>query len=296
MSAMIPNEIVKITREPQAYRGFWQPVMYRPDLRSPQSFVVGVISHWRGELRAVRLLNEFEKFACIYGDRLTPQLVSMAFARVSSVLAASAKEAGPVPDLAKVSPQWSLGAPLTCSGETPEQVVDRLFETVVTLIPEPSKAPKLAFEAREIGSIRADLHRILKVRLGTRFETVVHEPGYLERQVSNSEKARRYRVDIKTPKCIAAFCSAWYASAVTVEHNVLMPYVDVQALSEIDHIESRALFVARPLNSTLIDLRQADKIDEFINEMGEKLQGSGWTFEVDEDLERLSDAIVEFTH
>lgn len=294
MSAMILTDIRKVSRTPQAYRGFWQPVMYRPDLRSPQSFVVGVVTHWRGELRAVRLLNEFEKFSCIYGERLAQQLVSMAFARVSSVLAASAEAALAVPDLADVSPHWSMGTALTCSGDSPQQVVDNLFDIVVTLKPEPAKAPKKEFEARDITLIRDKLHPLLKLRMGTRFEAAVQASGQIERIVAAGEKPQKYRVDIKTPTCIAAFCSAWYASAATVEHNLLLPYVDVQALSDIDHIQRRALFVARPFNDPLLDPKQADKIDQFITEMGEKLTGSGWMFEVDEDFHRLSDAIAEF--
>ncbi len=281
-----------ITRRHLDYRGFWRTIVFRPDLRSPQEFVVGVLTHWRGEMQAVRLLTSFSKLQCVYGERFVDEQIGFAFSRIRTTLQAACNQHTAIPDVASISPNWKLGADLYCAGESPEQALDQIYPYVVALEPDAESSSSRRFESRSVDSIRAELHRLLKPKLLSRFETIIEERGHIDRKIN--DKTLQFHVDVKTQSKIAAFCSAWYASASTVEHNIFIPYRDIQYLGSMDNIEKCALFIARPLNDPRIDRIQAERIDKVMDQTCDMLKSAGWEVEVDEDLERLSDEIINF--
>lgn len=294
MNPEVVPPILRIEGKPQNYRGVWQPVLFRPDLKSPQTFVVGVLTHWKGEVHAFRLLAGFNKFECIYGPRYVARQIELAFSRIRNVLNRALAEGSAAPDLSQTSANWSLGAEMFCSGESADAVVDRLYEHVIAMRPgAEEKAGSERFIPRDLADIRAELHALLKIRLLNRFEQVIEPRGHIDRKIG--DRTQRLNVDVMRPAhSVAAFCSAWYASASTVEHNILLPMRDISCIAEMDRIKRRGLFIARPFNDPRIETRQAVLIDKAIDDTYLMLKGSGWVIEVQEDLAALSDAIAAF--
>lgn len=293
MNADAESKILRVERSPQEYSGFWQPVLFQPELKSPQHFVVGVVTQSNGEARAMRLLASLRKLECVYGDRFNESQIALAFSWIRDALDGACKKRERVPNVSDISPHWQLGAPLFCSGETPEQAVNLIYDAIVPMDPGPNVVESSdRFRSRDIESIRSEMHRHLKSRLHDRFEHVIETRGVVEHKVQGS--THPFRVDVMTGDCIGAFCSAWYGTEASVEHNLLIPQRDIAYLSAHYRKNQRALFIARPLADPNIDDRQAGRIRDLIQLTWGMLTDSGWRVEVEEDLQLLSDHVTNF--
>lgn len=287
-----PYQLIRVYRPPPPFIGEWQALYYCPDPASPQEFVVGIACTQAGKLHAWRLLDEFDKFQCLYGTRLPASALKPYFQRVSEELAKALKTGDPAPDIQRLSHQLRWGTPLYASGDTAGATVDDLFQTAVALIPEAESRARRGFKVRSTDAVRASLNPRLKVLMGMRFERVVNEAGF--EQVQDGNTLHKLSINLRAGRRVGTVISAWYSSLDSVVREVLQAEADLTTAQRHFQAREAGLFILRPFDPPGVQPSVVQAIDAFIDDSRWRCSTRGNYFEVDQDEARLAGAIADY--
>lgn len=286
-----PYQLIRVQRDAPQFEGQWRALYFCPDPASPQEFVVGVACLQGDTLVAWRLLEEFDKFECMYGKRLPVSALKPYFARVTDVLKEREKK-GELPAIGKLSEQLRWGEPLHAAGDTADAAADDLYQTVVALLPEVEVRGRPVFKARSTLDVRRRVNERLKVLWGLRYESLVNERGYEE--VKDSSGVHRLEINLRSGKKVGTVVSAWYGTLQSVSAQVLQAEADLTAAQKLYGASRAGLFVVRPFEPRGVPSAEMEAIDTFLEKSKWRCGMRGNLFNQDEDENRLAEAIAEF--
>ena len=285
MSRTAANQVIEPAR---AYEGRWQALVLTPDLASQQSFIVGVVVHEHGRLDGFRVLHDFRKLECIYGPGFGENL-GLLLDRVGHALGDAARKRARVPDVRTISPQLALTEPLFGSGDSPDDVVRRMYHRAVIL--EPRAEPKArVFESRDQGQVRLAVHNLLKQKLALDADRVIKPHGL---PVAVDGKRRQVDVDIFTGDkgVCAVVTSGWYASRETIELHALRGFQDLHAAHHYYHARRSRLLVVTPIGGLPPKIKL--QVDTLLDKQEHKARASGLEFAAPSSDEEAADLVAE---
>ena len=257
----------------RAYEGRWQAVVLTPDLASHQSFIVGVIVHRRGHLDAFRLLHDFRKLECIYGDGIADSITFL-LDRARSALLAASEPGSALPELQDISPHLALTDALFGSGLSAADVLQRIYQQTVVLEPA-VRAGESSFVSRDQMQVRQSVYNLLRQHLHLDFERVIKPEGV---PVEIDGKRRSVDVDIFTGEggVCGVITSGWYASLQTIELHALRGLQDLHAAHHHYHARRSGLVIVTPLIGLPDRLKK--QVDVLLDKQETKVRASGLDF------------------
>lgn len=271
------------------FSGHWQAVIFTPDLASHQGFVVGVVAHSQGKVASFRLLQDFQKLECVYGDGLAAN-VGYLFDRARNALGSALRSPSAVPNLNSISPHFTLTPPLFISGATAESAANEIYLQVVALEPKEKSKKKLEFTPRDTQTVRASVHDMLRQHLALDYERWIKPIGL---NVRHDGRDVDLSVDVFTGDkgICASITSGWYTARATMELHALRALRDLHAARE--HFDARltGLILVRPVSglpeATLLD------IDNFVGDFEARAQEGGVRFSAPGSDEEAAKAVLE---
>ena len=157
----------------------------------------------------------------------------------------------------------------------------------------PAKPKPPAFRYRDTDSVRHAVNQLLKQTLGTRFEQVIEERGYIDHK--EGEQNHRLELNIKTPTVCGSLVSAWYSNAGSVESQLLRAEANLNAAARIYKPKRIGLFVCRPFDHAGLTPEAAAEIDKVVEETIWRLKKDrDATVDVEESDEALAASIATF--
>lgn len=258
---------------PPAFSGVWCSLDLQPDVFSPQVFTVGVVVQPSDDRLHFKLLDDFKKFECVYGERLSKKVLKELLAYAEQTLRGAAMARAPVSEIQFETASLRISGPYYTSGDSFEATVERLYSEIVVMAPESRKKPNDfdsidTVRAREL--VNKELKRIAKLD----FERIVNPSGY---GMSVEENGVKHFLDLNlvTPGACGSVTSAVYKTPQTVELNMLKSSRDLTTYSRIKRLEDIGLFLLLPEEGALTD-KEFRKIDEVISEYEWKLEQDGF--------------------
>lgn len=273
------------------FRGQWRPVLYTPNLSSPQDYVIGCVVEYGSRIRAFKILSDLRKLDCIYGKGTGTQFLSPMLGWLTQALSTALAAETETPMLELVSPQLRLGEWRATKGETPELTANRIFDTIVALRPT-TEEPPARFETMTTDALRTNVNALLKNRLHFDFERIVDERGFIEHD------GHHLCINIMSPNCLGSVVSACYASAESVETQLLRQANDIDTARDLYRIDRARLFVFKPDDAELQRRKLSTDTIKAINNHIDHLDWSAtsrhWQVSVRDSAEAIADEVVEF--
>ena len=257
-----------------AFKGSWSSIEIQPDIFSPQKFIIGVVVQPAYSRLHFKLLDEFKKFECVYGDKFSQSTIRELFNYAESTLRMAAQNKRPLNEIDFDTEHLSISVPKYTSGSDSEVTVERLFSEIVPMAPHTRKKGK-EFESIDTNKVRILVNEELKRIAHLDFEKIVlpDTSGMLYDDVSNN--SRHYLdFNLLTKSACGSVVSAVYKTATTIEINLLRTTRDLTTYSRIKNINDTGVFLLLP-NKELLDPKEYKHIDDLIGEQSWKLERDG---------------------
>lgn len=261
------RERLKATSQNQKSVGHWQAISIKFDEIANEFLNVGIIYTHSASQKEVRMLDSFEKVKCLYGKRIDTDYLAVFLQDLESYLYSSNFDSNPY-----ISNQVRLGSKLFGSGETPEDIVGRLFDSIVTL-GQISKAEKIhRFQYTSTPKLRQTVIHLMKQQLGISANEIIQEQPYQ----LNLRNGRKMLVDLPllNHKAAGSIVSGWYKSPIVVENNILKASQDIiTAVSNSDRIGS--LSILTPDRNCGLSDKDYNVLEAIFDEQFDKLSANG---------------------
>ncbi len=257
-----------------AFKGSWCSIEIQPDIFSPQKFIIGVAVQPENSRLHFKLLDEFKKFECVYGDRFSQSTIRELFNYAESTLRMAAQNKRPLSEIDFDTEHLSISVPKYTSGADSEVTVERLFSEIVSMAPHKQKKGR-EFESIDTNKVRYLVNEELKRIAHLDFEKIVlpDTSGMLYEDVSTN--SRHYLdFNLLTKSACGSVVSAVYKTATTIEINLLRTTRDLTTYSRIKKINDTGVFLLLP-NKELLEPKEYKHIDDLIGEQSWKLERDG---------------------
>jgi hypothetical protein len=258
-----------------SFSGIWATVELQPDVFIPQSFSVGVVVQPEGGALHFRLLEDYKRFDCIYGDAFPRQDIRELMTHVEETLVRAARNQTLMSAVTFDSASLRVSPPAYTSGEDVESTVIRLFQEVVVMAPK-LKPGRRNFASIDTSRARALVNKELKRIAHLDYEKIVvaTESGSGE-FVDDRGVKHIFDFNLKTGASCGSVVSAVYKNAGTVEFNVLKSSRDLTTYSRIQNLQDTGLFLLLP-DPRNLDTREYSSILDVIEEHTWKLTRDGF--------------------
>jgi hypothetical protein len=257
------------------FSGVWSTVELQPDIFVPQSFSVGIVVQPAGERLHFKLLDDFKKFECVYGERFPQRSIREVMTYAEEALRFAAQDRKPISTITLNSDSLRLSPPTFTSGEDWEATIERLFADVIVM------APHTRRQGREFVSIdtpraRALVNQELKRIAQMDFEKIV-VAGASTTGMLVDDKGTKHHLDfnLRTTGACGSVVSAVYKSHVSVELNLLKSSRDLTTYSRIKNLQDTGLFLLLP-DEQLLEAKEYKHIVDVIDEQAWKLERDGF--------------------
>lgn len=257
------------------FSGVWSTVELQPDVFVPQSFSVGVVVQPAGERLHFKLLDDFKKFECIYGDRFPQRSIREVMTYAEEALRFAAQDRKPISSITLDTDVLRLSTPTFTSGEDCGATIERLFADVIVM------APHMKRRGREFVSIdtpraRALVNQELKRIAQMDFERIVVAGASTTGMLVN-DRGTKHHLDfnLRTTRACGSVVSAVYKSHVSVELNLLKSSRDLTTYSRIKSLRDTGLFLLLP-DEQLLEPKEYKHIVDVIDEQAWKLERDGF--------------------
>ena len=120
---------------PSPVEGFWFTLELQPDLFAPQSFSVGVVVQTKGKGVYCRLLKDLMKFKHIYGHDFPELIVGEMLSQAEEILRQADQKRVDLKQVNFGTDNLKLSKPMSTSGKTVDDIINRLYKNVVILEP-----------------------------------------------------------------------------------------------------------------------------------------------------------------
>lgn len=276
-----------------SFSGAWCVVELQPDVFVPQWFTVGVVVQSPGDRLHFKLLDEFKKFECVYGDMLPQRLLRELMAYAEEALRHAVQNQVAITNVMFDTAALRLSAPMYTSGDDRENTVERLFSEVVAM------APRTVRKGREFTSIdtphaRALVNTELKRIAGLDYEKIVVDGANTTGILFDDEGVKRYLdFNLRTAKACGGVVSAVYKSPISVELNLLKCSRDLTTYSRLKNIDEIGLFMLLPDEQSM-EPKEYKHIEDQISEQEWKLERDGFKVVSLTSHERLAHEIYDW--
>ncbi|MDG2517204.1 DUF3037 domain-containing protein [Lysobacter soli] len=235
------------TLRPQS-RGTWQNVRWRPHPSTGEVLNVGVVFHEETGRVHVRVLESFERLKCMYGSGISSQ-ARFLMQVIKEAVAAKVE----IP-----SPNAFFSEKKFASGQSPDEVVNALFEATV-----PLGAPKGG--KKEVGAnVLADTASVRKVVLdhlreigGLRANLIISSEGALA--VPSEGRTHFLDIPLQTSQALGTIVSAG-AARPTDELQLLRADADLHIARSVFQSDKMYMYVVRSEREA-----NPEKVDEFLD-------------------------------
>jgi hypothetical protein len=275
------------------FSGVWSTVELQPDVFVPQAFSVGVVVQPKGERLHFKLLDDFKKFECLYGERFPQRSLREAIAYTEEALRLAAQSRKNIADITFDTDVIRLSPPIYTSGEECESTVERLYADVIVMAPH-AKSDRREFISIDTPRVRLLVNQELKRIAQLEFERIVIE-GDSKEGILLEDRGTRHHLDLnlRTTKACGSVISAVYKSHVSVELNLLKSSRDLTTYSRMRHLKDIGLFLLLP-EEHLLDAKEYKHIAEVIDEQSWKLERDGFRVVSLPSKEQLAQEIYDW--
>lgn len=257
------------------FSGLWSTVELQPDVFVPQSFSVGIVVQPEGQRLHFKLLDDFKKFECVYGDRFPQRSIRETMAYAEEALRFAAQDRKSISAITLDSDVLHLSAPIFTSGEDSEATIERLFADVIVMAPH-AKRQGREFVSIDTPRARALVNQELKRIAQMDFEKIV-VTGASTTGMLVEDKGIKHFLDfnLRTAGACGSVVSAVYKSPVSVELNLLKSSRDLTTYSRIRSLQNAGLFLLLP-DEQVLEAKEYKHIVDVIDEQAWKLERDGF--------------------
>jgi hypothetical protein len=257
------------------FSGVWSTIELQPDIFVPQSFSVGVVVQPTGERLHFKLLDDFKKFECVYGDRYPQRSIREVMTYAEEALRFAAQERKPISNIALNTDALHLSPPSFTSGEDCEATIERLFADVIVMAPH-GKRQGRDFVSIDTPRARALVNQELKRIAQMDFEKIVVAGASTSGMLVDDKGTKHYLdFNLRTTSACGSVVSAVYKSHVSVELNLLKSSRDLTTYSRIKNLRDTGLFLLLPDEHSL-ESKEYKHIVDTIDEQAWKLERDGF--------------------
>ncbi|MFL9908280.1 hypothetical protein PQR75_01865 [Paraburkholderia fungorum] len=257
------------------FSGFWSTLELQPDVFVPQSFSVGIVVQPEGDRLHFKLLDDFKKFECIYGDRFPQRSIREVMTYAEEALRLAAQSRKSVSAISLDTDVLRLSEPKYTSGEDCEATIERLFDEVIVMAPH-AKRKGREFLSIDTPRARALVNQELKRIAQMDFEKIV-VPGASTTGMLVDDGGARHHLDfnLRTAHACGSVVSAVYKSHISVELNLLKSSRDLTTYARIKSLRDTGLFLLLP-DEQLLGPKEYKHIVDTIDEQAWKLERDGF--------------------
>lgn len=257
------------------FSGVWSTVELQPDLFVPQSFSVGVVVQPEGERLHFKLLDDFKKFECVYGDRFPQRSIREVMTYAEEALRFAAQDRALISTVTLNTDVLRLSPPTFTSGEDWEATIERLFADVIVMAPH-AKRQGREFLSIDTPRVRALVNQELKRIAQMDYERIV-VAGESTTGMLVDDRGVKHHLDfnLRTSRACGSVVSAVYKSHVSVELNLLKSSRDLTTYSRIKNLRDTGLFLLLP-DEQLLEAKEYKHIIDVIDEQAWKLERDGF--------------------
>lgn len=258
-----------------AFQGAWSIIELQPDVFVPQWFSIGVVVQSQGDRLHFKLLEEFKKFECIYGDRFPLRMIRelMTYAEEALRLAVQGKIS--IPDVTFETSALRLSSPMYTSGDDRELTVERLFTELVVMAPH-SQHKGRDFTSMDNSKVRALVNAELKRIASLDYEKIVIDGASTTGMLFDDQGVKRYLdFNLRTAGACGSVVSAVYKSPISIELNLLKSSRDLTTYSRLKNLKDIGLFMMLP-NEQSMEPKEYQHIGDLINDQEWKLARDGF--------------------
>ncbi|EMH2964025.1 hypothetical protein V6G44_005199 [Burkholderia multivorans] len=257
------------------FSGVWSTVELQPDIFVPQSFSVGIVVQPEGERLHFKLLDDFKKFECVYGNRFPQRSIREVMAYAEETLRLAAQSRKSISSIALETDVLRLSAPIFTSGENCEATIERLFADVIVMAPH-SKHQGREFVSIDTARARTLVNHELKRIAQMDFEKIVVAEASSTGMLIEDKGIKHYLdFNLRTVNACGSVVSAVYKSPVSVELNLLKSSRDLTTYSRIKNLRNTGLFLLLP-DEKLLGEKEYKYVVDVIDEQAWKLERDGF--------------------
>lgn len=257
------------------FSGSWSAVEIQPDIFSPQKFIIGVAVQPDGNRLQFKLMDEFKKFDCVYGDRFPQSIIRELFSYAEHTLRKAVQNKTSLTQINFDTEHLALSPPLFTSGNDCEVTVERLYSEIVAMAPQPTKKVN-EFESIDTPKVRNLVNQELKKIANLDFEKIVlSESNGMLYEDANNQSKHYLDFNLLTKKACGSVVSAVYKTTASIEMNLLRSTRDLTTFSRIKKLDNAGVFLLLP-NKDLLQPKEYKHIDDLINEQSWKLERDGF--------------------
>lgn len=272
--------------------GIWSVVSIRPNLFSPQSFIVGVIVQSPIHGTKFKLIDSLKKFDCIY-EKSMKEIIANTMRAVEYSLSRIKSSSVNLNEVVLDQSNIEISKPWVTSGASLESILDRLFEDVVAM-KETTVSQVPTFATLDNTAVRRMVSDELKRIASTSYERIVIEdqPIFVEDVLTG----QRHELDInlKTEKGIGSVISAVYKTENLVELNVLRVSHDLSVYGKKEKLTDLAVFVMAAKESSFTK-KEYLKFSSLLDEQSWKLTQQGFRVVTFDNPVQIAEDILEWS-
>lgn len=280
-----------VSTPPPKFAGTWATVEIQPDAFAPQRLTIGVVVQGADERLHFKLLDGFQKFDCLYGERFPQTWVAELMAYAEQGLRIAAQNRTPLDAVMFDAPSLSLGPALFTAGMDQEDAVEKLFAEVVVMAPHVERKKEKGFQFIDTPTARRLVNEHLMEIAKLDFSRIVAEgSGIL---LPDAGANHFLDLNLTPPGCCGSVISAAYASTQTVEMNLHRASRDLTTYARIRSTEDTGLFMLLPPPNAL-EAKERIKMEKLLTDYQWKLERDGFRVVGHESPEALAHDVYEW--
>ncbi len=256
-----------------AFAGAWSVIELQPDIFVPQWFNVGVVVQSANDRLHFKILDEFKKFDCVYGEQLPQSALRELMVFAEAALRQAAKDKIPLINVDFATANLRLSAPQFTSGEDREVTVERLFEEIVVMIPR-AKEKESEFVSIDTVTARKMVNEKLKEIAKLDYERIVL-PNSTGMLYEDGDTKHYLDFNLRTSRACGSVVSAVYKTIQHVEYNLLKSSRDLTTYARLKNLSDIGLFLLLP-DPQKMEPKEFKHVDELIAEQSWKLERDGF--------------------
>jgi len=269
--------------------GQWYKVVLTPRLETGERFNVGVImrdsagfSHWR-------LLADFSRLRCLYGDEIEEHTRFLL-----QVLREHLQHEGSLQDTP--SQNLRIEGPFYASGDI-DVTINSLYNTVVPLGKRPESQEQRqdsAFQSITNQKARQLVYTELDHLLGIdKTHTLIAAHEYLE--IDTQEGKRHLDIPLRPYNHYGSIVSACYKHQPSIEKQLLKAQLDLYTASQLKPVTAPiGLFVLRPTEDMHLTENELHSVDNILDGMLWKIKANQFFIEADDCPRRLAESVAKW--
>lgn len=263
--------------------GQWFNIRYSPSPAGGELLNIGVA--WvDGVTQRIhsRLIENLDGFRTLFGESYEGE-VRFSLDVVRSALAKSMLES-PMTGVAFSNLRFA-------AGDTPQDVVDRLFSATVSF----SEARQSASARRDAGqnnaAVRKSVFDAIRLKAGLSAERIIAEDSIY--WITDGSRRIHLDIPLRTDSALGSVVSGSYRTRTPLENNLLRASLDLETAASIFKRDRLGFFVMRPTFEAegVIDTA----LDEVVDTTCWKLHKQGIHVGVESTPERLADDILSWS-